>query len=61
MHYTTFVLLPQLSGLVYRVPFLVLGGSTSQEVEELPLVTSMHRIDNTLGLSASTPPPPPTP
>ncbi|MET8680039.1 hypothetical protein ABZW18_21260 [Streptomyces sp. NPDC004647] len=45
VHYTTFVLQASVS-LPDDTPVLVLGADTAEEIPGIPLVTSLHRIDN---------------
>lgn len=48
IHYTSFVLPAAAIGLSYDTPFLVFGADTVEEIETIPLVTSLHRTGNSV-------------
>jgi hypothetical protein len=56
IHYTTFVMPQQMTGFEWATPVLVLAADSTEEIPKIPLVTSMHVLDNTaMPLAHATP------
>ncbi|RCV53455.1 hypothetical protein [Marinitenerispora sediminis] len=45
LHFTALVIPEHLTGHGYATPVVVLGADTATEISEIPLVTSLHRIE----------------